>query len=51
MARGDKLQEWIKLNGAWNKGKKGLQVLRLWEHEIRIMDVNQFSNKLKGGTR
>lgn len=28
--------------------KKGFKVLRLWEHEIRVMNINQFSSRLKG---
>ncbi len=29
--------------------EKGFKVLRLWENEIKVMDINSFKNKLKGG--
>ena len=30
--------------------EKGFKVLRLWEHEIKVMELNDFSNKLKSVT-
>jgi very-short-patch-repair endonuclease len=29
--------------------EKGFKVLRLWEHEINSMDVNNFKEQIKGG--
>ena len=35
-----------RIKGQYNKGFK---VLRLWEHEIKLMGVNEFSERLKIG--
>jgi len=31
--------------------EKGFRVIRLWEHEIKVMELNDLKNILIGGTR